>query len=199
RQTSHEAPLLQPGIAQTPSKSLTNKSGSAGKTPIRPGAADSRYADKDAGSSSATSGAGSSFVAVMASLAVVIGVLFLVMWMMRRVVPGGTRRLPTEVVDVLGHVPLGHRQQAQLIRFGKKLVLVNVTATGAETLTEVTDPDEVEHLTNLARQSSPANPAASFRQILQQFERKPADATRTVKRPASPGSVPPTAQERNRG
>ena len=35
-------------------------------------------------------GAGSSLIAVMASLAVVIGLLLLVLWVMRRAMPGGT-------------------------------------------------------------------------------------------------------------
>ena len=52
----------------------------------------------------------------------------------------GRGSLPTDVVSVLGRVPLAARQLAELLRVGNKLVLVSLTPTGAQTLTEVTDP-----------------------------------------------------------
>ena len=64
--------------------------------------------------------------------------------------------LPTEVVEVLGRAPLAGRQQMHLLRCGNKLLLVSVTPTGAETLTEVTDPVEVDRLSGLCRQAASA-------------------------------------------
>ena len=63
-------------------------------------------------------------ISVVVSLAVVLGLFFIVAWFMRRGLPNSTRRLPAEVVEVLGRTPLAGRQQMHLLRFGNKLLLV---------------------------------------------------------------------------
>ena len=65
--------------------------------------------------------------------------------------PQGRGILPAEAFEVLGRSPLANRQQAQLLRCGNKLLLVCVGAAGAETLTEITDPAEVERLVETCR------------------------------------------------
>ncbi len=120
---------------------------------------------------SRSSGGASSLVAVVGSLAIVVGLFFLVMWLLRRGMPKGSHLLPGEVVEVLGRTPLGARQHAHLLRCGNKLLLVSLSAAGAETLTEVTDPVEVDRLAGLCRQSQPQSATAAFRQIFQQFGR----------------------------
>lgn len=97
---------------------------------------------------SATSSAG--VTKVVASLAVVLGLLFGFIGISRRF--GGTVRssgLPDEVVQVLGQFSLGGRQRACVVRFGSKLLALSVTPTGIEPLGELDDPDEVEGLTQL--------------------------------------------------
>ena len=54
-----------------------------------------------------------------------------------------------------GRAPLAGRQHVHLLRCGSKLLLVSVTPGGAETLTEVTDPAEVDRLAGLCRQAHP--------------------------------------------
>ena len=54
-------------------------------------------------------------------------------------------------MELLGRAPLAGRQTMQLIRVGNRLLLVALSASGAETLTEITDPVEVEHLAGLCR------------------------------------------------
>ena len=72
-----------------------------------------------------------------------------------------------------GATPLTGRQQVQLLRLGKKLVLVAVTATEARTLSEVTDPLEVDRLSGLCQQNRPESITASFRQVLAQCATEP--------------------------
>jgi len=110
-----------------------------------------------------------SAVTVAGSLAIVLGVFFLVAWGMRRAAPPGSTLLPGEVLEVLGRAPLAGRQQLHLLRCGKKLLLVSLTPAGAETLTEITDPLEVDHLAGLCRQAHPQSATAAFRQVFQQF------------------------------
>lgn len=111
---------------------------------------------------------------VVGSLAVVLGLFFVVAWCMRRTLPASMTRLPSEVVEMLGRAPLAGKQNLHLLRVGGKLVLVVVTPFGAETLTEVTHPDEVERLIALCKQNSGHGPTAEFRAVLRQFEREPA-------------------------
>ncbi len=110
-----------------------------------------------------------SAVKVIASLAVVLGVFFLVAWGMRRATPQGRGLLPGEVFETLGRAPMDGRQQVHLLRCGNKLLLVSVTPAGAETLTEITDPLEVDRLAGLCQQASPNSTTAVFRQVFGQF------------------------------
>jgi flagellar biogenesis protein FliO len=83
--------------------------------------------------------------------------------------------LPADVVSVLGRVPLAARQSAQLLRVGNKLVLVSLSPGGVETITEVTDPAEVDRLAGLCQQSNPHSTTQAFEQTFQQLvqERAP--------------------------
>jgi flagellar protein FliO/FliZ len=112
----------------------------------------------------------SSAMTVAGSLAMVLGVFFLVVWALRRASPSYSAALPTEVFEVLGRAPLANRQQAHLLRCGNKLVLVSVGATDTKTLTEITDPAEVDRLTELCRQPRSGGAAATFRQVFRQKE-----------------------------
>ena len=64
------------------------------------------------------------------SLALVLGIFFLVVWLFRRALPQGRGVLPPEAFEVLGRAALANRQQAQLLRCGNKLLLVCVGAAG---------------------------------------------------------------------
>lgn len=113
-------------------------------------------------------------VTVGGSLAIVLGLFFVFAWLVRRGVPGAIPVLPREAVEVLGRTTLAARQQVHLIRLGNKLILVSVAATGAETLSEVTDAEEVQRLLVLCRQREPASATSMFRQALERFGREPA-------------------------
>ena len=106
---------------------------------------------------------------VLSSLAIVLGVFFVLVWLMKRATPRQGGLLPAEVFEKLGSVPLSPKMQLQLFRLGGKLVLVSVTPDGMEPVAEVTDPDEVIHLIGLCRQSDPKSASAAFRQVLKQY------------------------------
>jgi flagellar biogenesis protein FliO len=91
-------------------------------------------------------------VTIAGSLALVLGIFFLIAWALRWASPRSMRTVPSEVLETLGRVRLDGRQQAHLLRLGNKLLLVSVSAAGAETLTEITDLLEVNRLVGLCRQ-----------------------------------------------
>jgi len=115
----------------------------------------------------------SSLVSMLGSLALVLGLFFLAAWAMKRNLPKGSTLLPREAVEVLGRAPLASRQFVHLVRCGNKILLVCVTPTGAETLTEITDPIEVDRLAGLCLQSHPNSSTSAFRQVFEQFGTRP--------------------------
>jgi flagellar biogenesis protein FliO len=106
---------------------------------------------------------------VLTSLAVVLGLFTLLVWFARRANSKGYATLPGEVVQTLGRAPLNARQEMHLVRVGNKLLLLSVTATGAETLTEISDPEEIDRLAGICRQSHPDSITASFREVLSHY------------------------------
>ena len=110
-----------------------------------------------------------SLVTVGGSLAAVLGVFFLLVWVMRRAAPQGPVALPGEAFEVLGRAPLANRQQVHLLRCGSKLLLVSLTPSGAETLTEITDPLEVERLAESCHRAKAQGGTAVFRRVFEQL------------------------------
>ena len=58
-----------------------------------------------------------------ASLAIVVGLFFVVVWAVRRGLPKGAGLLPPDALEVLGRAPLVGKQQVHLVRCGNKLLL----------------------------------------------------------------------------
>ena len=140
------------------------------QTPREPLAISQRSGD----STSRAPGALRSIFGLFASLGAVVGLLLASMWGLKRILPKDSSSLPTEVFQVLGRKPLAGRQQAQVVRFGTKVLLLAVSPMGAESLAEITDPAEVERLTGMCRQPSGGPAATVFRQVMDQFAREPA-------------------------
>jgi flagellar biogenesis protein FliO len=109
------------------------------------------------------------------SLALVLCLFFALAWILRRGTPHSLALLPGEVVEILGRAPLPGRHQMHLVRCGQKLLLVAVSAGGADTLTEITDPLEVDRLCGLCREHHPKSATATFRGIMQQLGRESAE------------------------
>jgi flagellar biogenesis protein FliO len=110
---------------------------------------------------------------VAGGLGIVLGLFFVVAWATRRFTPAGSTLLPKEAVELLGRTPLAGRQQMQLVRVGNKLLLVALAPGSCETLTEITDAAEVEHLTALCRRGRPGSSSAEFQQVLSRLGSEP--------------------------
>jgi flagellar biogenesis protein FliO len=115
-----------------------------------------------------------SLITMGGSLCVVLTLFFGLAWLTRRGMPKGMGKLPGEVIEVLGKTPLVKGQELQLIRVGARLVLICVTPTGSETLTEIVDRTEVDRLSAICRTNSPSSMTAAFNQVLTVAGREPA-------------------------
>jgi len=111
-------------------------------------------------------------VTVTSSLAVVLGLFALMVWLSRRFGNRslGQTALPSEVLQSLGTAALDARTKINLVKCGGRVLVVAQTATGVFPLSEITSPEEVRHL---IAQCQPMS-KQSFAQTLQAFEREPA-------------------------
>jgi flagellar biogenesis protein FliO len=128
------------------------------------------------------------------ALTIAVGAFLMFAWVLRRSGRGRVGRglLPPDAVSVLGRVSLSAKQVAQLLRVGNKLVLVALTPGGAETLTEVTDPAEVDRLMGLCQQSDRHSTTKAFEQVFQSLSREPANSG-YLGADALPASISPVA------
>ncbi len=133
--------------------------------------------------SSRTTGRNVAWV-VISSLAIVLGLFFLVVWVSRRALPKASANLPKEVLELLGRSPLGSRHHLQLVRLGHRLLLISVTQDGAETLSEITDQDEVNDVVASCRRQAADSVSGTFRNVLFQLG---AGRTSSRRRPTSSG------------
>ncbi|TWT86508.1 Flagellar biosynthesis protein, FliO [Pseudobythopirellula maris] len=122
---------------------------------------------------SESSEAGNPIVATVGALTVVLGLFLLSAWVLKKSMPRSSRTLPGDVVQVLGRATLVGKQTAQLLKVGRKLVLVSVTPEGVEPITEVSDPEEVNRLLELCEADDPNNASAAFREIFDEISREP--------------------------
>lgn len=106
------------------------------------------------------------------ALGLVLMLLVGCFWMFKRTAPRSLQGLPVESVEVLGNAPLTARQHMKLIRLGNRLFLLAVSDTHSQTLAEVSDPDEVQHLLEICQGKRPTSSQNSFRSLLSETERE---------------------------
>lgn len=110
------------------------------------------------------------------ALAIVIGAFLVFAWTFRKgssKFSRGKTVVPAEAVCALGRVALAGRHHADLLRVGNKLVLVATTPSGPVTLTEVTDPVEVDRIVGLCQQFGAHSSTKAFEEVFQQFTSEP--------------------------
>ena len=110
------------------------------------------------------------------ALGLVIGAFLILALFVKRHQPRSFAPLPGEAVELLGRLPLDQKQHLQLIRLGRKLVLIAVSSSGCTTVSEVTEPAEVEHLLTLCQSRRGGSASEAFRQVLTRAEKEPPGA-----------------------
>ena len=147
------------------------------KSPLR--LAPKREAGRQSLSRPAAASPGKALGTVAGSLGVVLGLFLAIAWSLGRVGPKPGGRLPKEAIEVVGQAPLVGRQQMQLVRVGNRLLLLAIGTGSAETLAEISEPAEVEHLLALCRRGAAGSASATFRQTLEELAAGREEAPRT--------------------
>lgn len=115
---------------------------------------------------------GQSLMQTGVALAIVLLLVFACAWLLRKAGPKSLQPLPLEAVQLLGNAPLYGKQHLRLIRMGQRVLLLAVSETSTQTLTEVTDPAEVGQLLELCQSSNPQGHAKTFEALLRESGRE---------------------------
>lgn len=112
-------------------------------------------------------------LATFTTACLVVGVACAIVWLARRGLPASRGRLPADALECLGRATLGPKLEVHLLRIGGKLLLVGSSANSHQTLTEITDPDEVERIVAACGTERGASVAASMQRALSQLDSQP--------------------------
>ncbi len=158
RLTQLEPTQLSPQSAQSPSQPA------ARRTPLNPPKSTSTVEENNRTEGNTLR----MLFSVGSSLLIVIGLFLGVAWCYRKTLNTSMGGIPKHVVSVLGRTAIAPRQQLVLVRFGSKLVLVSMVQGEARTISEITDPLEVDQLAGACESHQPHSLTNSFRSILNQ-------------------------------
>ncbi len=110
-------------------------------------------------------------ITVASSLAVVLGLFAALVWASRRF--GGNTiqkgSLPKEIVQPLGSTAIDARTRLTMLRCGNRILVLAQSSGTAQTLCEITDPEEVRQLTAACAGTS----GQDFTSALRSIEREP--------------------------
>ncbi|MEZ6046910.1 MAG: flagellar biosynthetic protein FliO [Planctomycetaceae bacterium] len=73
----------------------------------------------------------------------------------KRHIPGASIPIPTESLTVLGERKLNKQHSICLVRLGSRVLVLGASPDGLRTLTEITDPVEIDFLSGMARSNQP--------------------------------------------
>lgn len=76
------------------------------------------------------------------------------------------------VFEILGTRRLTVKQSIQLVRVGSRILVLGLSESGIETLSEITDPQEVEHLADACRATKTDSAGRPLRAMYDQFVRQ---------------------------
>lgn len=112
-----------------------------------------------------------SLITVGSSLVVVLGLFAGLVWITRRVSGRSAQQgaIPSEVMQPLGSSALDARTTITLLRCGNRILVLARTQAGVQAISEITDPNEVRHLTALCQ----GNSKHEFASTLQAIEKEP--------------------------
>jgi flagellar biogenesis protein FliO len=127
------------------------------------------------------------------SLAIVIGLIFLARFTIKRLFPAASVGRSTQVIKVLSRSVIAPKQQFLLLQVGKRLIVVGDSGSNMSALAEIADAQEVAsiigQLSSETSSSSTAAFGAMFRKQRSAFEQDQKDAPP----PPELADVPPPA------
>ena len=143
------------------------------------------------------------FVRTVASLIVVIALIFVMRWMIVRMAGrsgtlatqlGAGGRAPSGVLEVLGRYPIARGQSFVLLKIDRRILLIAQTAAGFQTLTEIADADDVASILLKTRDEEGESMTKRFTSMLRDLERDPSVMQEPIPEPNQPAPPPGLAE-----
>jgi len=125
----------------------------------------------------------------LVALSVVLGVIFGLLWLLRRYVPS-VRKAPAGPLRVVARTAISPKQSVALLEVGRRYVLVGITADHLTNLGHIQDPDESFHLRAKALEPRPAGRQNRFDELLSQEAAEYAEVESAV-----PAAGPPSREQ----
>lgn len=107
-------------------------------------------------------GGGGWVLNTLAALGIVIALVFLIRWALRRGGVVSTAAPRSSVVEVLSRTTVAPRSHVVLMRVGQRILIVSDSPAGMRTLSTVQEPDEVAELLGSIDAAAPASMTSSF-------------------------------------
>lgn len=108
---------------------------------------------------------------IIAAMGVVIGLLILLRYILQKTTTGiGGGGRPSGVLEILARYPIARGQQLILLKLGRRIILAHQTSTCLETISEISDADEVAGLLTRIEAGSREKIGSKFRSMLTSFE-----------------------------
>ncbi len=103
---------------------------------------------------------------VVATLLIVIAVIFLAVYLLRRLAPRTVAMYSSDNLRLLARTYVGPRQMVCLMKAPGRLLVIGATQASISILSEITDPSEIERVLGAAEAASPKGASAAFRELL---------------------------------
>lgn len=111
-------------------------------------------------------------VQTLAALALVLGLIYLMRWLLRQWSGQGAVALAGssgKVVEVLARSTISPKSNILVLRVGHRLLVASDTPAGINTLATIEDPDEIATMLSLVHAQRPDSISGQFRQMLEHF------------------------------
>ncbi len=113
-----------------------------------------------------------SVVQTLAALAMVLGLIFVLRWLLQKWSgQGGSGLLSRsgQVIEVLSRTTIASKSQVLVLRVGHRLIVTHESAQGMSTLATISDPDEIACVLEAVHSGKPGSVTGQFRQMLDHF------------------------------
>lgn len=166
--------LVQAAIAGLVLAGLAHAAGSAdGESRLIPPRSSEKSPKSGASGGRTTQGprtAASGWWSTLGGLTAVVALILISAKLVRRKMPGATAALPGNVVQVLGRKSLDYRHTIHLVRIGSRLLILGSSQEGLRTLSEITDPVEVDCLAGLCESNEHPSTSLNFGDVIRKFQ-----------------------------
>lgn len=134
-----------PQIATAPSTTVQQPGGSQGEQPLRFAGGEQRRTREPREFKLP------SILPALLSVLAVCGLFFVVLYLMKRYMPGHRQMFAHPAMEFLGRTHLDQKRFVSILRVGRRIVVVGVSPEAMQTLSEITDEAEVTEILEVAR------------------------------------------------